>query len=198
MIPVLNWYAPPLTSDALAGLGKWSAQDIAALLKTGISVHSTANGPMAEVVLGSTQYLNDDDALAIGVYLKTLAAPPETRHTGVAPSKASLNLGKRLYTKHCVQCHQASGEGSGSAWPPLANNLTVNAPSPINAIRIVLDGGFAPATAANPRPHSMPPFGQTLSNNDVALLVSYIRNSWGNVAGEVTPLEVNRARQTAY
>ena len=60
--------------------------------------------------------------------------------------------------------------------------------------RQVLDGGFAPATAANPRPHGMPPFGQLLNDNDIAMLVSYIRNSWGNEAGGVTPLEVKRAR----
>jgi mono/diheme cytochrome c family protein len=40
----------------------------------------------------------------------------------------------------------------------------------------------------------MPPFGQLLNDNDVAMLVSYIRNSWGNQAGGVTPLEVKRAR----
>ena len=73
----------------------------------------------------------------------------------------------------------------------------MTAASPINAIRMVLDGGFAPATAENPRPHGMPPFGQILNDNDAALLVTYIRNSWGNAAGPVTPLEVKRARASA-
>lgn len=196
MIPVLNWYAPPLTGDAVAGMGKWSAQDIAALLKTGISEHSAASGPMAEVVLGSSQFLSDDDALAIGTYLKTLAATPSpTPSSDATPSQASLDLGKKLYTQHCAQCHQDSGEGSGSAWPTLSGNPTVNAPSPVNAIRMVLDGGFAPPTAANPRPHSMPPFGETLNDNDVAMLVTYIRNSWSNSAGAVTALDVNRIRE---
>ncbi len=58
----------------------------------------------------------------------------------------------------------AAGEGSGTAWPALAGNPTVTAPSPVNAIRMVLDGGYAPATAANPRPHGMPPFGQLLND----------------------------------
>ena len=196
MIPVLNWYAPPLTGDAVAGMGKWSAQDIAALLKTGISAHSTAVGPMGEVVLGSSQFLTDDDALAMGVYLKTLpASASHTKNADPAPSAASLERGKKLYTQHCAQCHQDSGEGSGSAWPPLAGNPTVNAPSAINAIRVVLDGGFAPPTAANPRPHSMPPFGATLGDNEVAMLVTYIRNSWGNDAGSVSALDVNRIRE---
>ena len=73
----------------------------------------------------------------------------------------------------------------------------MTAPLPVNAIRMVLDGGFAPATEANPRPHGMPPFGQLLDDNDIAMVVSYIRNSWGNAAGAVTPLEVKRARDAS-
>ena len=61
----------------------------------------------------------------------------------------------------------------------------------------VLDGGYAPATAANPRPHGMPPFGQVLNDNDISMLVTYIRNSWGNEAGAVSGLEVKRARASS-
>lgn len=184
IIPMLDWYAPPLTNDPQTGLGRWSAEDIAALLRTGIAAHSSASGPMAEVVLGSTQHLSDADALAMGVYLKSLPstpAPAAVASAAVAP--AAMELGGKIYRQQCAQCHQPAGEGSAGAWPALAGNPTVTAPSPLNAIRMVLDGGFAPATAANPRPHGMPPFGQLLNDNDVAMLVSYIRNSWGNQAG---------------
>lgn len=195
VIPGLGWYAPALTQDRQAGLGAWSAADIASLLKTGIAAHSTASGPMAEVVQNSTQYLNDADATAIGVYLASLpATPPALQNQTGAPSAAVQELGGKLYTQHCVQCHQASGEGSGKAWPALSGNLTVTAPSPLNAIRVVLDGGYAPATADNPRPHGMPPFAHVLSDNDIAMLVSYIRNSWGNQAGGVMAMDVKQAR----
>ena len=198
VIPGLEWYAPPLTNDPRAGLGRWSAQDIADLLQTGIAAHSSASGPMAEVVLGSTQHLTGEDALAMGVYLKSLPDTPASTAASAAPvSAAAMELGGKIYRQQCVQCHQAAGEGSAGAWPALAGNPTVTAPSPVNAIRIVLDGGFAPATAANPRPHGMPPFGQMLNDNDIAMLVSYIRNSWGNAAGGVTSLEVKRARAAA-
>jgi len=198
VIPVLDWYAPPLSGDAEAGLGRWSAQDIATLLKSGVAAHSTASGPMAEVVQGSSQHLTDDDALAIGTYLKTLpAVPPVPPGGAAAPSAGSLELGGKLYAQHCAQCHRDDGRGAPPDWPALAGNPTVTAPSPANAIRMVLDGGFAPATAANPRPHGMPPFGQVLNDNDVALLVSYLRNSWGNSASAVTSLEVKRARDAA-
>lgn len=195
VIPALDWYAPPLTNDMQTGMGRWSAEDIAALLKTGISRHSSVSGPMAEVVLGSTQHLSDDDALAIGVYIKSLpTTPPEAVQAKVPVAPAAMELGGKIYRQQCAQCHQPAGEGSGTAWPALAGNPTVTAPSPVNAIRMVLDGGYAPATAANPRPHGMPPFGQVLNDGDIAMLVSYIRNSWGNEAGGVTPLEVKRAR----
>lgn len=195
VIPVLDWYAPPLTNDMQTGMGRWTAADIAALLKTGISAHSSASGPMAEVVLGSTQHLTDDDALAIGVYIKSLpATPASTQRQKTAVVPAAMELGGKIYRQQCAQCHQPKGEGSGAAWPALAGNPTVTAPSPVNVIRMVLDGGYAPATAANPRPHGMPPFGQILNDNDIAMLVSYLRNSWGNEAGSVTALEVKRAR----
>jgi len=197
-IPMLGWYAPPLSGDAEAGLGKWSAQDIAALLQSGTAAHSAASGPMAEVVQGSSQYLSDEDALAIGTYLKSLPATrPAAPDSGAAASPAALQLGGKLYAQHCAQCHRDDGRGADQAWPALAGNPTVTAPSPVNAIRVVLDGGFAPATAANPRPHGMPPFGQVLSDNDVALVVSYIRHNWGNAASAATPLEVKRARDAA-
>ena len=207
MIVGLDWYAPALTADPVRGLGKWTAHDIAALLRTGVAQHSTASGPMAEVVLGSSQYLSEADALAMGTYLKSLpptqgspdASSSNSPSGGAAtqPSNAVMDRGGKLYAQHCAQCHQDQGQGSGLAWPPLAGNPTVTAPSPINAIRLVLDGAYAPATAANPRPHGMPPFGQVLGDNDIAALVSFIRFSWDNRASAVTAFEVKRVRDAS-
>jgi len=198
LIAGLDWYAPPLGNDPSTGLGNWTAQDIATLLRTGMARHSTAGGPMAEVVLGSSQYLSEDDALAMGTYLKSLpAAPAAGPAQADAPSAALMDRGGKLYAQYCVQCHQEQGQGSGTAWPALAGNPTVTAPSPVNAIRMVLDGGFAPATAANPRPHGMPPFAPVLGDVDVAALVSYIRSSWGNQAGGVASFEVRRVRDAS-
>ncbi|WP_459616744.1 cytochrome c [Bordetella sp. 2513F-2] len=196
VIAGLGWYAPSLGGDLDSGLGRWSEQDIAALLQTGLSRHAAASGPMAEVVRGSTQYLTDDDARAIGVYLKSLPATPAPPPAGPVPD-AAMQIGRKLYGQHCVQCHGESGEGAGTDWPALAGNPGVTAPSALNVIRMVLEGGYAPATAANPRPHGMPPFGQVLNDNDVAMLATYVRNQWGNRAGPVQPLEVKRARDYA-
>ena len=64
----------------------------------------------------------------------------------------------------------------------------------VNPIRMVLNGGFPPGTAGNPRPYGMPPYRSMLNDNEVAAVVSYIRNSWGNSAGLVSPVEVDRYR----
>lgn len=201
MILGLDWYAPPLTNGPVDGLGKWSAQDIAMLLRTGIAKHSTANGPMAEVVLSSSRYLREDDALAMGEYLKSLPTTPSDAvdSDGIRqPSNAVMDRGGKLYTQHCAQCHQDDGQGRGElAWPALADNATVIAHSPVNTIRLVLHGAFAPATPANPRPHGMPPFGQVLDDSDIASLVSYIRHSWGNRASAVTAFDVKRVRDAS-
>lgn len=189
----LDWYAPALTGDTHAGLGRWDAADIAALLRDGVSRQGAATGPMAEVVAQSTQHMSPSDALAIGTYLKSLPAPAAAS-APPPPSAAAMQIGKRVYEQQCVQCHQASGEGAPTAWPALAGNTSVTATSPVNIIKVILDGGYAVATPGNPRPHGMPPFSQVLSDNDIAALVTFVRNSWGNAAGEVQPFEVKRAR----
>ena len=59
-----------------------------------------------------------------------------------------------------------------------------------NLVQAVLKGGFPPATAGNPRPFGMPPFRQTLDDAEVAEVLSYIRQAWGNAAPAVSVLEV--------
>jgi mono/diheme cytochrome c family protein len=65
---------------------------------------------------------------------------------------------------------------------------------PVNAIRIVLNGGFAPGTQGNPRPYGMPPYGPVLDDAQVAAVATYLRASFGNRARPVLPSEVNRYR----
>jgi mono/diheme cytochrome c family protein len=107
---------------------------------------------------------------------------------------AVLALGAKVYDKHCMECHKANGQGIPPAYPPLAGNRSLLAPSAINPIRIVLNGGFPPSTAGNPRPYGMQPFSAELNDNEIAAVVSYVRNSWGNSAGFADPEEVARFR----
>jgi mono/diheme cytochrome c family protein len=192
MIPAQGWYAP-----ALNARGDWQRVHLSALLKTGTSPRSTVFGPMAEVVSESLQYLNDGDIDAIAVYLQALPPgeqPPPFERDGESQSVAFLQAGAKLYEQHCVDCHGADGSGQPPAYPPLAGNRALTMELAVNPIRIVLNGGFAPGTAGNPRPYSMPPFGHQLNDTEVAQVVSYLRSAWGNNAPPVSGIDVNRYR----
>ena len=197
MLDGLGWYAPELTFGEASGKPAWSQDDLAAFLKTGVSPHATASGPMAEVVRASLQHLNDADVNAMAQYLRSLpaAAPAPPYQRKVNPqTDAFLAAGARLYRQHCVECHGENGGGQAPHYPPLAGNRALGQAPAVNAIRIVLNGGFAPATAGNPRPYGMPPFGHVLNDIEVAQLVSYLRSAWSNNAAPVTANEVNRYR----
>lgn len=196
MIDTLGWYAPSLTSDAEAGLGSWEVPHIVDLLQSGVSARATVFGPMAEVVQQSLQHLSTPDVTAMAVYLKAL--PEDKAAPAEMPSgprvQAVMELGKKLYDDQCMACHGADGKGLPPHYPPLAGNRAITMAESVNAIRIVLNGGFAPATAGNPRPYGMPPFSHAMDDAQVAAVVSYLRGSWGNQAPPVTPSQVNRYR----
>jgi len=197
---VLNWYAPALSSRAEAGVQDWSEDEIVALLATGISPRGSAMGPMAEVVYESLQHADAADLRAMAVYLKSLhdTGPVSSSGFQSVPRKAVEAMrprGEKLYAEHCAQCHGDGGEGRAPAAPALAGNRGVLTTSAVNPIRVVLYGGYTPATAGNPRPFGMPPFAQTLSDEQIAEVLTYVRTSWGNDARPVASVEVrdNRA-----
>ncbi|MDQ3196516.1 MAG: cytochrome c [Pseudomonadota bacterium] len=198
LIPIQDWYAPSLSSREETGLGRWEIADIVNLLKTGVSSRSAVYGPMAAVVHFSLQHMTNEDIAAMAVYLKSQQHEDAARaEPQVRPSEtqavALLEQGAAIYKKHCADCHQPDGKGVPRVYPPLAGNQSILMPYPINAIRMVLVGGFPPSTAGNPRPYGMPPFSQDLSDQEVAAVVTYIRQSWGNSAVAVSPADVARA-----
>ena len=196
-----HWFAPGLHSNTPGSLGKWSQEDLVQYLTHGQSAHGNASGPMAEVVLGGTQYLEPADAWAMARHLLpdnparsaypygAIRIPPAAPTTPTATA-----LGPRLYDQHCASCHGQNGQGVAGAYPPLAGSATVNALQPNNLIQITVLGGFAPATAGNPRPFGMPPFQLQLSNSELAALLSFLRASWGNSAAPVSEFDINKLR----
>ncbi|MGN2253434.1 c-type cytochrome [Frateuria sp. GZRe12] len=196
-IPAQNWYAPDLSTHAHGGLEGWGTDDIVTLLRTGQSRKGAAFGPMADVVMQSTQHMHEDDLRAIAVYLQSLPPRPAPATKGSqVDATALLDRGADLYGRQCASCHGKDGQGVAGVYPPLAGNTSVTEPTGINAIRIVLLGGFSPTTAAHPRPYSMPPFAQQLSDGDVASVVSYIRHAWDNNAAPVMERDVAAYRHT--
>lgn len=196
-IPAQDWYAPDLSSQANGGLQGWSRQDIVDLLKTGQSSRGFAFGPMADVVANSTQYLRDDDLQAIAEYLQSLPARPKpVAETAPFNSKSLADHGSDIYAQRCTDCHGKDGKGVPGVYPPLDGNAFVVEPTGVNAARAVLLGGFSPVTAGNPRPYSMPPYAQQLSDADVAAVVTYIRQAWSNRASAVRDGDVIKYRHT--
>jgi mono/diheme cytochrome c family protein len=200
LIPLQNWYAPSLTSSREAGLGDWEIKDIVELLRTGVSARGAAVGPMAVVVQHSLQEMSLTDLTAMAGYLKAQSEqkPHEPWIPGPEVSKAQvgtmMQTGAQIYKDRCASCHMDDGQGVPRVYPPLAQNQAVRLKNPINAVRIVLNGGFPPSTEGNPRPYGMPPFFQELSDEQVAAVVTYIRQSWGNTAAPVWSVDVQKSR----
>lgn len=151
--------------------------------------------PVAAVTHNSLQYLTPQDANAMSVYLKSLV---ELKGSGEQQndllSAALLALGQTVYTTWCAACHRSDGKGMPPAYPPLADNPSIQMAVSVNPLRMVLNGGYPPQTSDNPRPYGMPSFAQVLSDEDVTAVVTYIRVSWGNHGSVVTPREANAMR----
>lgn len=193
-MPDASWYAPSLASPREAGVQHWARPDIVALLRNGVSGQATVSGPMADVVFTSTQYLSESDLDAMARYLASIGvaekAPPRVERAG----GDSMARGARLYEQHCADCHGAQGQGVPDIYPALAGNRAVTLASPNNVVQMVRLGGFAPSTRGNPRPFGMPPYGHVLNDDEIAAVATFIRQSWGNLAGPVSALDVLRVR----
>jgi len=100
-------------------------------------------------------------------------------------AKELIARGEKVYAGNCVACHQANGRGNPPAFPPLVGSKTVNGPKE-GHIDTVLNGRKGTAMA---------PFGPQLNDTEIAAVISYERNSWGNKAGIVQPAEVKAGRK---
>jgi mono/diheme cytochrome c family protein len=191
--PVQGWFAPRLDGAARGGLKSWSVDDIVEYLQSGRNAKSHADGLMAEVVVNSTSKMSDGDVRAIAVYLKDLPeGPAEAQVT--APPEASMKAGGEIYAHACISCHESDGSGAPRIYPPLPGNALLQSADPASTLRIILDGAQTVTTPRAPNAGSMPGYKQ-LSDEQVADVTNYIRNSWGNAATLVTADQVAKARR---
>jgi mono/diheme cytochrome c family protein len=200
-----NSVANNLRGDPLTGLGSWSEADIVEFLSTGRNARTAVFAGMSEVVTHSTQSLRDEDLRAIAHFLKTLPGSNGERNFSYQPAAASAlasgdvsRRGALDYLNNCAACHLSSGKGYEQTFPALAGNPVVNAPDPASLIRIVLSGGAEPATAKAPTHFTMPPFGDRMTDQEVADVLTFVRSSWGNAAPAVGAAEVARSRATLH
>ncbi|HEY4637728.1 MAG TPA: cytochrome c oxidase subunit II [Burkholderiales bacterium] len=114
-------------------------------------------------------------------------AVDEARPFTLAELKAR---GEKVYAAHCVACHQANGKGVPPDFPPLDGSQLVLGPQD-RQIDVVLNG-----VAKNGTPTAMAAFGRQLSNVELAAVITFTRNNWGNSTGEaVRPADIKARRK---
>jgi mono/diheme cytochrome c family protein len=188
-----GWLAPDLTSERTSGLGGWSTNEVVEYLKTGRNRYTIASGPMAEVVEHSTARMTEADLQAVTVYLKDL--PPSAGNSGGATGvEAQMKSGAGIYRMNCAACHSLNGRGDGILFPTLAGNPLIRQTSPETLMRVVLAGSKGAATPSAPTGPGMPSFAWKLDDAQVADVLTYIRNNWGNTAPAVSAREVAKMR----
>ena len=180
----------------------WTVEETAQLLKTGQNAFGTVTGGMTEVIHNSTQHFTDADLTAIATYLKSLPAgesdlpPPQAPvriATSAVPAKLFATRGGLGYVQFCVDCHRQDGAGVKQIFPPLAQNPTVTDKDPATLLHIMLTGWKTAETAAHPRVYTMPAFAR-LSDQEIAEILNFVRESWGNHTQPVTADSVKKAR----
>jgi len=189
----LGSYAPPLDNDERTGLGAWRVEDVVSYLKSGWGGGQAATGPMALVVANSTSHLSDADLRSVAVYLKDIPAPTSSA-TALNKDDAAMRAGRALYLVSCSACHTSTGEGVTGLAPTLAHSAVVQAAATDTLLDVVLNGAQAVATDAAPTAPGMPAFGWQLSNDQIAEVLTYVRNDWGNAASAVSASDVQAAR----
>jgi mono/diheme cytochrome c family protein len=193
-----SWYAPNLTGNRRIGIGDWTVDDIALYLKTGRNRYDIASGPMADAVTHSTSQLTDADLRAIAIYLKDLPSGGGVAAQPVSARDPAMQRGQAIYNHQCAACHTAGGEGIVGLFPRLSGAPLVQQSQATSLIRAVLEGARAVATDGAPTGPAMPSFAWKLSDAEVAAVVTYVRNSWGNAAPSVSASDVRNMRQALH
>ena len=106
-----------------------------------------------------------------------------------------MDLGKKVYSGNCANCHQATGEGQPGSYPPLVKSEWVLG-SKLRLAAILLKGVQGPLHVGDAcyTTQVMPAQEASLTPEKIANLMTYIRGSWGNTAGPVAVDEVNAAK----
>lgn len=192
-----GWFAPEITSDQHVGLGSWPVDDIVEYLRTGTNRFTSASGPMGEEISNSSSQWTMEDLRAAATYLKDQPGSNQSPPQPLAAQDPTMQAGAAIYTDECSACHDMGGAGIARLMPALQGSPFVQQREPTTLLRVVLGGTRAVATDFAPTGPAMPAMGWKLSDEQVAAVVSYIRNAWGNAAPAVSARDVRRVR-TAF
>lgn len=130
-------------------------------------------------------------ALALTVAAAACSHTSQSSSSSTSTTAAAMpSSGASVYATNCSSCHQASGQGVSGTFPPLAGNSVVTGPA--TAVIRIVKAGLKGAISVKGTTYNgeMPAWSPSLSTNDIAAVVSYVRSSWGNHAGPVTAAQV--------
>jgi mono/diheme cytochrome c family protein len=169
-----GWFAPDITGDTNQGLGQWSEADITGYLKTGHNRMTAATGPMAEEIVNATSQYGDDDLKAIATYLKSL---PQRL------SRSVLGLSRSRRPR--------GGDAVSIAGAILA--CPCQRPNERDSTRAARRAKRRHKCRTDRARHAV--FGWQFNDDQVAAVLTYIRNSWQTAAAPVAAETVGKARQ---
>ena len=180
-------YAPALTPDALSERG-WTKDDLVKFFRTGLSPQGVMTFRMSSVLEHSTSRMPEADVRAMAAYLTQNREMPGPK-VKAAEGQTSVK-GENLYLGLCAGCHGAQGQGQPHSSVPMSTNTTAMFPTPINLIRVIREGVHERDLAHGERMQTMPGYADKLSNEEMAELVNYMRQTWGGRPGDVTAAQV--------
>lgn len=199
------WSAPDLSSSGM-GLGGWREEDLVDYLSTARNRFLESFGPMNEVIMNSTRYLQRKDVMAMAEYLKSIPSSqpsasviPESGHDdagAVLDAEVVMGRGRTVYNLHCGTCHLPTGAGDPEMGPRLnRGSLIVLDHNPASMINVILYSPQAPfPTLPEKWRHPMGEFQYELSDEEIAAVATYVRNSWDNRASPVSAEQVAAQR----
>lgn len=191
-----GWFAPDITANNHKGIGAWTKDELVTYLKTGANAHTLASGPMAEAITHSTSQMSDEDLKAIAAYLKDSKPSDGAKPQPIAANDKVMTAGAAIYKDSCAVCHKDNGSGETHLFPKLAGSSIVQSDDPATLAHIVLTGARAVGTAGAPTAPAMPSFDWRLNDAQIAAVLTYIRNSWGNAAPAVPASAVKDLRES--
>ena len=199
-----GWRAYDITSDKGTGIGSWSDEEVFAYLAKGHAAgRGTASGPMGEAVDHSFSQMDPADIRALVTYLRSIPAVASSEPATIAPPAPASPKeggavadapGRKVFAQACVSCHSWTGVSALSPFATISGSRAVNDPSATNVAQIVISG----TRRFTPGAMSMPAFGSTYTDTEIAAVANYVTGRFGNSASKLTAKDVADLRgQTA-
>ena len=112
----------------------------------------------------------------------------------VAAESAAHPSGEKVYLDNCAACHQPDGKGLAGAFPPLAKSDWIAGKTPAEVATTVLKGLEGEVVVNGVTYNNVMPPQSGIDDADIAAIVTYVLNQWGNPGGSISADEVKALR----